>query len=612
MTRKGLKLLLLLFGCCLVAEAQQESVFFSHSGGFYEHSFELSLGCPSLQHHVRYTTNGDCPTASSFLYESPLRLDERLYSTSDIFSIPVSPVFPNQVYPDSVRHAIVIRAAVFDENEECVSKVVTNTYLIRDLGCNAHGLAVVSVCADSLSLFDNDTGILVPGARFNPDYPDWTGNYFERGREWERLANVEFYEPYNTGINQQCGLRTHGNRARKAAAKGLKIYAREEYGKKRFKHRFFETTSISSFKRLILKPFSTLWPCVGVQDYVADRMALQLGLDAPHSRPVVLYLNGEYWGIYFLQEKLDDHYLEDHYDIEPEECNIISNWGKEIEAGDPNSFEEMMAWLEYADLSDDQNYQRLCGLIDVDNFIDYQILETFIANTDWPANNNRCWQQKDGLWRWAFFDGDAALMDTTYDVFANATYLKDDHWHTGSKSTLLFRRLLENNSFKHNFKNRVNELCDSDLRYENTRLFLDEVVETLYPEMRNHMDRFNYPSTIDYWNWGVFLVRDFMRNRVKFYLDAYEQFEPFKDHEYVSNTDDFACYPNPIQDVVNIKMLDGRSRAVAFDLLDITGVSYMRGTIYIPACEVITLHLDLPPGVYAIKIGARTHRIVKL
>ena len=175
-------------------------------------------------------------------------------------------------------------------------------------------------------------------------------------------ADSTVYEPGdNDGINQQCGLRTHGNRARKAAAKGMKLYAREEYGKKHFKHRFFETTQIMKFKHLVLKPFSTLWPYVGVQDYVANRMALQIGLEAPNSRPVVVYLNGEYWGIYFLQEKLDDRYFEEHFDVEPEWCNIVNgngidgftgDWNIEVDSGDGSGFEQLLDWLEDADLSD--------------------------------------------------------------------------------------------------------------------------------------------------------------------------------------------------------------------------------------------------------------------
>ena len=132
MNRKGLILTFLLMVFCFFAEAQSESVIFSCSGGFYERSFALSLDCHSPLHHVRYTINGNNPTSSSPRYEQPLQLDASRYSTSDIYTIPTSPVYGDYV-PDSVRHAIVIRAAVFDDDGNRVSKVATNTYLIHEL-----------------------------------------------------------------------------------------------------------------------------------------------------------------------------------------------------------------------------------------------------------------------------------------------------------------------------------------------------------------------------------------------------------------------------------------------------------------------------------------------
>ena len=182
-------------------------------------------------------------------------------------------------------------------------------------------------CLHMLDLFDYERGIFVLGINYYPQYPEITGNYYMKGREWERAINVEFYEATdNSGINQTCGLRTHGNRARKMPQKGLKIYAREEYGKKRFQHKFFETTPISSFKHLLIKPFSTLYPYSGIQDYVCSQMAIGMGLESGHSRPVVLFINGEYWGVYFLQEKMDERYLEDHFGIDIEHVNIINAW----------------------------------------------------------------------------------------------------------------------------------------------------------------------------------------------------------------------------------------------------------------------------------------------
>ena len=597
---------------CNKAIAQEEKVMFSHQGGFYSESFYLSLGCSDFNHHIRYTTNGNAPTAASPVYEQQLWLSQQLYSHSDIYKVQISPE-SLQYVPDSVSHAIVIRAAVFDENGQRMGPVTTHTYFINALGIDAQGLPALSICADSLDLFDYQNGIMVPGAYFDANDPFNSGNYYQHGKEWERCVNVEFYKSgANGSVNQQCGLRTHGNRARCYPQKGLKIYAREEYGKKRFKYRFFDTTSNDSFKHLVIKPFTTLWPFSGVQDYVSNRLAMDLALDAPNSCPVRLFLNGEYWGIYFLQEKMDERYLEDHYDVDIEQCNIIDNWHRDAEYGDSTNFVHMMEWLENADLSVAENYAYLCSLVDVDNFIDYCVFETFIGNTDWPANNMRLWQEGDGKWRWLFYDGDAALIDNAFAVFDNASYMGVEGWPSSTKASLMFRRLFENNDFKCKFAERVDTFCASEFRYENTVTYLDEVKNQIAGEIPCHISRFGYPESVDYWNWSISLVDDFLRHRIVSYRQQYENYLPAKPSEFQSNTDDFVVYSNPADDEIHIKMLDGRSRVTSFLLCDVTGRIIQGGTCYLSACQEIVLDSGLSSGVYIVKIGSYVHRFLKL
>ena len=142
-------LLVLIFIAAFSAKAQNDTVIFSAKGGFYEETFALQLYHINQQYHIRYTTNGNRPTAQSPLYADSLWLDETKYSESNIYTIQISP--DDLVFvPDSVKHCIVIRAAVFDENDSCVSHVMTQSYFIKALGCDTHGLPAVSICADSL------------------------------------------------------------------------------------------------------------------------------------------------------------------------------------------------------------------------------------------------------------------------------------------------------------------------------------------------------------------------------------------------------------------------------------------------------------------------------
>ena len=494
--------------------AQGDLVTFSKNGGFYEEPFALSLQCEG-NYQIRYTTNGSTPTAQSRLYEGSLLLDEHLYSQSDIYTIQTT--IDELFYePESVRHCITLRAAAFDDGGNRVGPVTTQSYFIRSLGCDTHGLAVMALAADSLALFDYDTGILVPGANFNPEDSYWTGNYYESGREWERLVNVEFYEfSDNSGINQQAGLRTHGGTARRGLQKGMKLYARDEYGAKRFKHRFFEEIANDDFKHLVVKPFVDQWYVTGIQDDITNRMARELNMESLASRPMVLFLNGEYWGIYYLREKPDSHYLEDHFDHLDTEFNVIGNWYGVVEDGDNTNFIAIMQWLENADLTENEDYERFCSMVDVDCFIDYYCLEMFIANNDWPANNMRCYQWRDGKWRWIFFDGDDALRDLDFDVFDNATSTLGSGWPTDARSTLLFRKLLEKDEFSKCFYDRFSELMASQFNYRITKGYFEEAASLVRDEVPNQCERFGMPESKRKWEQSITTVDEFLRKRVE-------------------------------------------------------------------------------------------------
>lgn len=600
----------------LLGWAQNDTVVFSSPGGFYADVFSLELYNAHSQNHIRYTTNGNRPTAQSQRYTEPLVLDEHLYSKSDIYTIQISPeefIF----IPDSIRHCIVIRAAVFDENDSCVSQVMTQSYFIHALGCDTHGLPVISICADSLDLFDYEQGIFVPGVHYDSLSPETTGNYYQKGREWERTINMEFYEVTdNNGINQICGLRTHGNRSRKMPQKGMKVYARKEYGQKRFQYQFFENTPINSFKHLLIKPYSSLYPNTGIQDYICSQMAIGLELESGHSRPVCLYINGEYWGIYFLMEKMDERYLEDHLDIDIKQCNIISNWG-EAECGNPQGFYEMMDWLETADLTIPEEYDYLSGLVDIDNFIDYMILETFVANIDWPANNNRCWQVEGGKWRWMFFDGDAAfgsqIIDSLgnpieLDVFGNATYTGEQTWPSSQKATLLFRKLLENQDFHARFGQRIHDLCQTAFLYENTSTLYFYICDLLRPEIPEQSFRFGNPSSPWFWNWACTLTDDFLMNRVSSYLAEWETYIYAVPELFIA----FQCYPNPSSGEIHLHF-----DAQAIDADEIAIYNLMGQKVFsMPFLSTLgtnetTLNPSLQAGVYVLKVGSHSQRIVR-
>lgn len=604
------KQVLVILGLCLMAfsaKAQNDTVVFSASGGFYDEVFALQLYNINPQNHIRFTINGNRPTSESQLYSDSILLDATKYSKSDIYTIQISPDYLVYI-PDSIQHCLVIRAAVFDENDSCVSQVITNSYFIRALGCDTHGLPAVSICADSLDLFDYERGIFVPGIFFDSLDPNWTGNYYQSGAEWERPMNIEFYELDNTGINQRAGLRTHGGNGRRFQQKCLKIYAREEYGKKRFKHQFFETIPHNNFKHLVLKPFVASWDESGVNDHICNQIASQLNLETLASRPVLLYINGEYWGIYYIHERPDERYLEDHFGIDIDNVNIMGNWVNLVDHGSSENFIALYQWMETADLTQPEDYAYIESKIDIDNFIDYQIFELYSENVDWPSNNMRCWQLGDGPWRWIFYDGDACLRWMTFNAFDYAVYEGDENYPSSTECTLFFRKLLENEDFKSRFERRFLELLETAFDFSVTGPIFEDIKMQIEPEVPFQSDRFGIPSTIDSWNTDM--------DRVYYFLNARTSCIYAPLHDFLiglpeNQSKSLLCYPNPFSDEIHLRFDAEIMVEDELAIYDILGRKVFSETAVAENGNEITLNPNLPAGLYVLRIGSQSQRIVR-
>jgi len=602
MIRNGIIGALLIISFALHAQ----SITFSMPGGFYEQTFHLTLSCDNQEAVIRYTTNGNQPTEKDAVYDSPLLLDEQLYSKSNIYTIVDCP--QGDFYlPDDVQKCIVIRAAAFDMAGNRIGEVATNSYFIKSLGCHSHGLPAVSICADSLDLFDFERGIFIPGVFQDPSNPEGTGNYYQSGREWERPSNFEFYEPDNNGINQQAGLRTHGGNGRKLQQKSLKIYARQEYGAKRFEHPFFKGLPYDSFKRLVFKPFTASWALAGVYDHISNQIAAKLDLETLASRPVVLYLNGEYWGIYYIHEKPDEHYLEDHCHVDAEDVNLIENWEGLCEAGSNANFTALYDFIANNDLSDSVAYASVAEQIDISNFIDYQIVEIFTANLDWPANNMRCWQDGDGPWRWIFFDGDIALIQKEFDGFANATYDGPSGYPASSRSTLFLRKLLENKSFKMRFINRFNQLLHSVFSHENTKEYIENAFALLKGEVPNQVARFNNPDEFKRWKLTIARVDTFLAERKNIVIEQMYDYHLFDDTNFTFD----AIYPSPAQNEINILTDFDQTALTSIQIFDLVGRQlYSEQRAFSKGKSVLSMPIHLSSGVYILKIGEKTRKFV--
>lgn len=590
--------------------AQNNTVVFSPSGGIYTDVFPVTLTCQNPNLQIRYTLNGSTPDKNALLYSNPLILNAEMHSKSDIYKI--QNALESEFYlPDSIIKAVVIRAAAFDNAGNRVGAVITQSYFVSALGCDMIGLPVVSICTDSLSLFDYDTGIFVPGRYLSPIDTETTGNYMQRGIEWERLVNVEFYAEDNGGFNQLAGLRTHGgSRARRAQQKGLKLYAREEYGKKNFKCRIFPELEIEKFKHLVIRPFRNSCNPAGIHNWLANQLAAPLNMGHTSTRPVSLFLNGEYWGIYFIEERPDERYIESHFGVDHDSVNLINCWA-DLECGSNYSWDSLYKALKTADLSDPAQYNYFSRLIDIPNFIDYYVFELFTANWDWPANNVRCWQRINGPWHWIFFDGDCCLDYLDMPIYENATYTGDLHWPTCNSATLFFRRLLENPTFREMFIRRLKEVNNTYFQYSKTKPFFDKCRLEIKDEIPRQSYRFNNPQSMEEWELHCHTIDNFLCRREDDFWYRTKLFFNINEEEQVKG---FVCYPNPLSkgEQLNVWIDAENEDVVKISIYDINGllVHDSQNVMLHRGANLLSVDVPLTSGLYIVKVGDKKAKVI--
>ena len=372
-------------------------------------------------------------------------------------------------------------------------------------------------------------------------------------------------------------------------------------------YKFFDDTEISSFKRLKIKPFQGGWIGIGCQDYICGRIVKSLNVPGLASRPMVLFLNGEYWGIYFLQEKPDERYLDDHFDVDLDQVTIITTWGGGYAYGTNDNFMDLYNYIKANDLSSVESYEYLANHIDIDNFIDYQIFEIFASNLDWPNNNMRCWQEGNGLWQWLFFDGDACLFRLLdeFDAIANATYEGDGYYPTSAEATMFFRKMMENPIFKKQFLSRFDNLMRSDLSYSKTQIFYQEIHDMLSGEIPNQVDRFNYPTSLREWNRVMKHVDRFLSKRVADINDGLLK------NYVMENTSIESIYPNPANDLLNVTINSEDVALTEFMIFNIMGqMVYRSKQVLGKGTNNFQLHINLGNSVYYLKAGASNKKFV--
>lgn len=469
---------------------------FSHKSGYYNYDFLLGINSIGPA-EIRYTTDATNPIDSGMVYTNSIAIRSLAGTENQFAEIPTS--IPELWSPPKgeVDKINIIRARPVI-NGIPVGEEIAGSFWTGHHNPENIKIPIVSIISCPENFFDHETGIYVPGI----DYEEsGGGNFYLRGRENERLSFFTFFDTIGLPqVHQQVGIRIHGNATRRYRQKSLRLYARSSYGNEQISYPFFEERNNHDYKRLLLA--STMRDDMSktlIKDELCTYVIRDLDIDYLAFIPVIVFLNGEYWGIHFLKERRDEHYLERNHGVSADNIDRLYNLGQVI-SGSNLYYYQMLNFLRTSDPEMPETYQKLETYIDVDNYIDYMCMQIFMQNRDWPHHNIEYWRPDipGGKWRWIFWDLDRALEQYYVDNLSIYFEYEDSY-----QKYELLRLLVKIPEFKDKFIQRFYYHLNNTVSSEKVLEAIEHFHSTLYPYLGKHIQRWRVPLTLYEWEENI-------------------------------------------------------------------------------------------------------------
>ena len=393
---------------------------------------------------IYYTLDGSNPNKNSTLYKEPIKMN---------------------------KTQIIKAIAIKDNYIE--STIQSRLYIVG----RQHTLPVISIQTNNENLFSMQSGILVQG-------------YFNNYRQdWYKPINFDYYESDGTlGVTFNGDMKLVGQDSREQPQKSMAIYLKKEYGLKNITYPFFDddATTIKSF---VLRNSGEDPNRIRIKDtFLSEVLKDQMDIDMQKYRAVVVYINGKYYGLYNLREKLNENYIVSNYEIEKGNIDLIKGVNS-VQAGTITEYNNLLNYLRNHDTRKEEVYKYLETQIDIDEVINYWIVQTYYRNTD--TGNIRYWKEHNGgKWRIMLFDQDWSMYPSTYktpDLFY--PFLPNGHGTGNYFSTLMTYKLYQNETFKDKYLTTFAYHLKNTFNPDRMLSILDNMIKEVESEMPYHIDR---------------------------------------------------------------------------------------------------------------------------
>ena len=443
---------------------------FSVTPGIYDNAVTVAITAGEGE-TIRYTTDCTTPNANSEVYSGELSLSKNS----------------------------VIRAAAFRDGY-LSGDVATATYLFRSDGVN-HALPVVTLVTDPDNLWNSKTGIYATGDQFDPEaalYADTlkSATYYQAkfateeqvDTIWEKPAAFSLFDDSGRQVfTQNVGIRIAGSFGRGRAQKGFNVIARKEYGKGSMEYPFFQNRPYTEYKAVVLRAGAQDQNRSKIRDELASGLLEGTDINILYQayRPTVLYLNGEYWGVYFMKEKRNRFFVAQHENTENNVDLAIGKGFKQRTYGDNSDWVSLYKYATTHDLSASDAYNYVAERMDVDSFMDYMIAQIYTGNTD--TYNFQYYRLKGGKWKFIFYDFCWGFQSPGHETVA----YRMGKTPSDVCSAKLFSAMLQNKGWKDSFCRRFAELLNTAFTPERVTGLIDQLYGYVEPEIKREREKFN-------------------------------------------------------------------------------------------------------------------------
>ena len=418
--------------------------------GAYDRSLSITL---SGEGKIYYTLDGTEPTAKSNEYKAPIKVD-------GIASI----------------RAVCI-------NGDRTSALTSFFYLV-DIN---HSCPVLNVAIKEEYLY-GDKGII---------------NHINKDYEYESYVTM-----MDNGVelwSAPCGLCLHGNDSKKEEKQNFQLRFRSKYGLSKLDYPLFEDREYTTFNSLLLKSGSEDFKSTGFRDELCTTLLDgTTNLSILACRPVILYLNGEYRGIYWLRERYDQLYCAHQLGVSKDSINLLHTYGT-VQSGTEGNYSALLKYVGKHDMKNEEAYKYVMDRIDAYSLMDWYICRSYVCDLD--LANVRFYQstEDDGKWHWCYFDLDWAFYHQ-HDQGLQKVMPNNGH-HT------LIRSLLKNPEFQDMFLKRYAELLHTVLNEQAVNAKIDQFVSWMEPEIEQ--DRAKYGLTVERWRTNIEKIRTYVKDSVR-------------------------------------------------------------------------------------------------